>query len=73
MNVDAAATSNPGELSMRGLCRDNCGYWIFGFTSRLEMGTILKAELHAIHMDLKLAWDHGCRWIVIELDFTIVV
>ncbi|EOY26670.1 Uncharacterized protein TCM_028619 [Theobroma cacao] len=68
-----APISNPREFSMVGLCPNNRRYWIFGFMGRLDMGTILKAKLHAIYMGLALAWDHGCQLIVVESDSKLAV
>ncbi|WRX27938.1 Ribonuclease H domain - like 10 [Theobroma cacao] len=73
MNVDAAPISNPIEFSMGGLCPNNRRHCIFGFMGRLDMGTILKAKLHAICMGLALAWDHGCQLIVVESDSKLAV
>ena len=57
INVDGAATSNPGMLTAGGLCRDNQDQWILGFMLHLGQGCILQAELHVIVFGLNLAWQ----------------
>ncbi|XVF12417.1 hypothetical protein REPUB_Repub08aG0116500 [Reevesia pubescens] len=68
VNVDASAKSNPGDLAIGGLCRDACGAWLFGFTRKVGRGCIIKAEVFAILTGLQLAWDHGCRCVIVESD-----
>ena len=55
VNVDAATKANLGELATSGLCRDDQGCWLFGFTRQLGIGHITKAELYTIFTKLNLA------------------
>ncbi|XVE96395.1 hypothetical protein REPUB_Repub02eG0217900 [Reevesia pubescens] len=73
MNVDGAASSNPGSLAAGEVCRDSNGRWLFGFTRKLGWCCIAKAQIYAIFTGLQLAWDHGCRRLILESDSLLAV
>ncbi|XVF25676.1 hypothetical protein REPUB_Repub13aG0234200 [Reevesia pubescens] len=62
-----------GNLAAGGVCRDDQGQWIFGFTRRLGTRHVTKVEIFAIYSGMKLAWEHGCRKIMVESDSQLAV
>ncbi|KAK5843498.1 hypothetical protein PVK06_005955 [Gossypium arboreum] len=54
MYVDVATISNPENLVMGGVCRDNVESWLFGFIGKLGYWHITKVEFYAIYNGLLL-------------------
>ncbi|KAJ6371893.1 hypothetical protein OIU77_002252 [Salix suchowensis] len=46
---------------------------MFGFSSRIQSRSSFEAELVAVREALKLAWDKGLRWVIVESDSETVV
>ena len=42
INVDGAATSNPGNIAIGGIARNSVGEWVFAFSKTVGHGTVLK-------------------------------
>ena len=68
LNIDGAVTRNPGASSAGGLIRNDQGCWLKGFSANLGRSSNIAAELWAILLGLRLAWEQGYRRVVIELD-----
>lgn len=49
------------------------GQWISGFACNLGSCSSEMAELHAVVSGIVLAWNSGCRNVILECDFTEVV
>ncbi|KAJ6683460.1 hypothetical protein OIU85_007173 [Salix viminalis] len=76
LNTDASFKKykyNCSRSSIAGVCRDENGRWMFGFSSRVQSGSSFEAELVAVREALKLAWHKGLRWVIVESDSESVV
>ncbi|KAJ6370398.1 hypothetical protein OIU76_028636 [Salix suchowensis] len=73
LNTDASYKYNCQRSSIAGVCRDEDGIWMFGFSSRVQSGSSFEAELVAVREALKLAWDKGLRRVILESDSESVV
>ncbi|KAK9036869.1 hypothetical protein V6N11_021793 [Hibiscus sabdariffa] len=68
LNVDGTVSPSTGMGSASGLFRDNDGRWLLGFGKLLGVTSPLIAELWAIYVGLKIAWDNGFEYIQIQSD-----
>ncbi|KAL4326271.1 hypothetical protein GQ457_11G005490 [Hibiscus cannabinus] len=68
INTDAAVAGSDRLATIGGVFRDHTGKWIFGFSRKVGVSTVLIAELWAIHDALQRAWDRGLRKINLESD-----
>ncbi|KAF9663279.1 hypothetical protein SADUNF_Sadunf17G0021700 [Salix dunnii] len=73
LNTDASYKYKCSRSSIAGVCRDENGIWMFGFSSRVHSGSSFEAELVAVREALKLAWDKGLRRVILESDSESVV
>ncbi|KAJ6734323.1 hypothetical protein OIU79_001560 [Salix purpurea] len=76
LNTDASFKKykyNCSRSSIAGVCRDENGIWMFGFSSRVESESSFEAELVAVREALKLAWDKGLTRVIVESDSKSVV
>ncbi|XVF32879.1 hypothetical protein REPUB_Repub17cG0121000 [Reevesia pubescens] len=73
INTDGAAVANPGLTAIGGIARDNEGMWLWGFSKLNGHGTVLKAEISAILLGLKIAWEKGYRRVFVESDSLLAV
>ncbi|KAJ6683459.1 hypothetical protein OIU85_007172 [Salix viminalis] len=65
---------NCSRSSIAGVCRDENGRWMFGFSSRVQSGSSFEAELMAVLEALKVAyWVKGLRRVILESDSKSVV
>ncbi|KAJ9136204.1 hypothetical protein P3X46_033305 [Hevea brasiliensis] len=48
------------------------GQWKTGFVARYGICSSVHAEIQALAHGLQLAWDMGCRVVVVELDSEVV-
>ncbi|KAF7834787.1 putative ribonuclease H protein At1g65750 family [Senna tora] len=71
-NVDGSVYEGK-DAACGGLLRDAAGDFITCFSSNLGRCSITVAELHAIQEGLKMAWDHGYRNIIMEVDSQIAI
>lgn len=67
MNTDGAC-KRTGASSGGGVIRDHKEAWIFGFGMNIGHCSVTVAELWGLYHGLKLAWEHGIRWLVVEID-----
>ncbi|KAK9042626.1 hypothetical protein V6N11_017693 [Hibiscus sabdariffa] len=68
INTDAVVAGSDRLAIIGGVFRDHTGKWIFGFSRKVGVSTVLIAELWAIHDALQRAWDRGLRKINLESD-----
>ncbi|KAJ6734329.1 hypothetical protein OIU79_001566 [Salix purpurea] len=73
LNTDASYKYDCQRSSIAGVCRDENGIWMFGFSSRVQSGSSFEAELVAVREALKLAWDKGLTRVTLESDSESVV
>lgn len=68
VSVDASINDYGFKTGCGGVARNNAGDFIFGFSQKLELCTVLEAELLAIHHGIALAVDRGKRHLVVDSD-----
>ncbi|XP_048422575.1 uncharacterized protein LOC125469371 [Pyrus x bretschneideri] len=68
INTDGSCKDPFRHISAGGLIRNSEGDWIKGFAANLGRGTIMEAELWGVFMGLSIAWDEGCRDVILECD-----
>ncbi|KAJ6860090.1 hypothetical protein NC651_036433 [Populus alba x Populus x berolinensis] len=73
LNTDASYKYNYSRSSVAGVCRDEHGIWLFGFSSSVKSGSAFESELLAVREALKLAWDKGLKSVIVESDSKSVV
>ncbi|KAE8726612.1 hypothetical protein F3Y22_tig00006570pilonHSYRG00027 [Hibiscus syriacus] len=61
------------EAASGGILRDNNGSWVAGYCRKISHCPVFHAELWAVFDDLNIAWSHGLRRIIVELDNSEVV
>ena len=67
LNVDGAFSRTHG-LGCGGLLRRSDDSFVEGFMFHLNQGDSLTAELWALVLGLKLAWQRGYRKVIVETD-----
>lgn len=72
LNVDGSARLAAGTSAAGGVCRDDEGRWLFGFSTRLGNNSAHSAELQAVSYGLTTAWEEGYRKIILESDSELV-
>ncbi|PKI64439.1 hypothetical protein CRG98_015164 [Punica granatum] len=72
VNTNGALRGNPGIVGAGGLLRNDDGYRICRFLHNVGFATSTTAELWGALVGLQLAWDHGYRHVVLELDSQVV-
>ncbi|KAL9343312.1 hypothetical protein Peur_063743 [Populus x canadensis] len=73
LNTDASYKYISSKSSIAGVCRDEHGIWLFGFSCRVKSESAFEAELLAVREALKLAWDKGLKKVILESDSETVV
>lgn len=73
LNTDGAVKRNLGIAGCGGVLRDSCGSWIAGFGANLGIATVTEAELWGLYHGLQMAWNVGCKKIIVEMDSLIVL
>ena len=67
LNVDGR------NLVIGDLCMNSNGFWPFGFVRKLDKGSILKAEVHAILTGFQAVWEFGCRSLILESNSLLAI
>lgn len=67
LNTDGYRLKN-GLASAGGLVRDCSGKWQFNFGMNIGFCWVTSAELWGLFQGLRLAWDHGIRYLEAEVD-----
>ena len=73
LNIDGSSLGNPGVAGFGGLIRAEGGVWVLGFSNYIPWADNLCVELLALRFGLQLAWQHGFRKIICEVDCMEVV
>ncbi|KAK8609722.1 hypothetical protein V6N13_093137 [Hibiscus sabdariffa] len=73
LNTDGAKRNQDGSLMCGGVLRDHTGSWHFGFSKYIGFCEVFEAELWGVWCGLQLAWEKGCRRIILEVDSLDVV
>ncbi|KAJ1418541.1 Ribonuclease H domain [Sesbania bispinosa] len=68
LNVDGSCLPSLGRLGAGGVLRDSIGNWIWGFSCSCGQGSSLLVELCALKLGLFIAWDKGCRKLLVDSD-----
>lgn len=57
-----------GVASAGSILRDQSGNWIIDFGMNIGICLVTVAELWGLYQGLIMAWQHGCRWLSVEVD-----
>ncbi|CAL1413418.1 unnamed protein product [Linum trigynum] len=68
MNVDGAANGSQGPAGAGDILRNAEGRWTGGFVCNLGSCSTILAELWGIYHGLGVAWQQGCRTLILETD-----
>ena len=68
LNIDGAFSQINKATACGGLVLDAMGKLIKGFSMILDDGDALLAEIWAMIIGLRVAWDTGCRNLIVESD-----
>lgn len=68
LNTDGVFSNVSLQASSRGLIKYNRGDWLVGFSARFDGISALDAEFHTVLKRLVLAWNQGCRKVILEVD-----
>lgn len=71
VNTNGASKGNPSLATGGAAIRDSAGSWLTGFAVNLGVCSSVVAEIWALFYIPQLAWDSGCRRVIVELDFAI--
>ncbi|XP_016168284.1 uncharacterized protein LOC107610797 [Arachis ipaensis] len=68
LNCDASCFAPLGYAGFGCIIRNPDGCWLKGFTGKVEVCSVLFAELYAIWRGLLLAWENGFREVIYKTD-----
>ncbi|KAL8159786.1 hypothetical protein V2J09_001323 [Rumex salicifolius] len=68
VNTDGARESRWGMATAGGVIRNDEGRWMGGFVKNIGVCSVPCAELWGIFHRLELAWESGCKLVVVESD-----
>ena len=68
LNIDGAMSHLSATTGCGGVLRDCSGSWIVGFCRSLGYCSASSAEEWAVVKGLQLAWNLGCRRLIVESD-----
>ena len=72
LNSDGACKRNRGSFA-GGILRNSNGDWVSGFAMNIGYCSVIVAELWGVYQGLVMAWNHGIRWLLVEVDSQCVV
>ncbi|XVF88615.1 hypothetical protein PTKIN_Ptkin19aG0065200 [Pterospermum kingtungense] len=72
LNTDGCSKGLDEQAGAGGIFRDTNRDWLKGFMYRIGSCSAFIAELWAVFMGLKIAWEHGYRQLILELDSKLV-
>lgn len=72
LNIDGASRGNPGSAGCGCVIRNHQGHWVIDAAQNLGMCTAYQAELWAVLVGIRLAWNSGFRRVILETDSTAV-
>ncbi|KAH9751354.1 putative ribonuclease H protein [Citrus sinensis] len=67
LNSDGACRRNGGSFA-RGILRNSNGDWVSGFAMNIGYCSVTIAELWGVYQGLVMAWDHGIRWLLVDVN-----
>ncbi|KAJ1418065.1 Ribonuclease H domain [Sesbania bispinosa] len=73
VNVDGSLRQGSNRAGCGGVFRGADGKWILGFSMNLGRGSVLFAELKAVELALRIAWDNGFTHICVESDSLLAI
>ncbi|PKI41703.1 hypothetical protein CRG98_037905 [Punica granatum] len=73
LNTDGAVRGSQGVARAGGILRNSSVGWIIGFMQSLGVSTVMVAELWGVLTGLELAWNVGCRRLILEIDSMVVL
>lgn len=73
LNTDVADRANPGVAVAGGVIINSAGSWLLVFAAHLFLYSNVAAELHALRLGLRLAWQEGYRAIDCEFDAKVIL
>ncbi|KAL8151867.1 hypothetical protein V2J09_021675 [Rumex salicifolius] len=68
VNTDGARESRYGMATAGGVIRNDEGRWMGGFVKNIGVCSVPCAELWDIYHGLELAWESGCKFVIVESD-----
>lgn len=68
LNVDGASKGNPRCAGCGCVIRDHHKRWLIGADQNLGICTAFQAEIWVAFIDLRLAWEHRFRHVILEID-----
>ncbi|CAN0906062.1 Putative ribonuclease H protein At1g65750 [Linum grandiflorum] len=68
VNTDGSVIQPNSDAAAGGIFRDSQGKVLHTFAANLGRCTITRAELRGAIFGLRLAWDHGFRKVILQLD-----
>lgn len=68
LNTNGSVHGTLALVGASGLIRESDGKWIKGFQQNLSCSTVIVAEFWVILSRLELAWNVGCRNLMVESD-----
>ncbi|XP_050222138.1 uncharacterized protein LOC126672232 [Mercurialis annua] len=73
INTDGAFDQRTGIAKAGGLVRNAMGNWLGSFSMTIGYDSVLGAEFKGAYHGLLLAWNLGCRRVILEVDNKMVV
>lgn len=68
INTDGAFRASIHHATAGGLLGSETGAWLHGFFFNIGTCKVTQAKLWGAHTDLILAWVHGYRQVILEVD-----
>ncbi|KAK8526228.1 hypothetical protein V6N12_020707 [Hibiscus sabdariffa] len=69
LNVDGSVGRATGMAACGGVICNEEGTWLIGFSRKLDLCSVLEAELWGLYEGLLTAWSIGIRFLLIESDY----
>ncbi|KAL6502021.1 hypothetical protein OROGR_027154 [Orobanche gracilis] len=73
LNTDGGVNFQTATGVVGGLCRDDKGLFLWGFSRQIPVCEVLTAEAKALHVGLSLAWERRTHKLMIEVDSTVLL
>ncbi|CAI0601142.1 unnamed protein product, partial [Linum tenue] len=73
LNTDGSVINASGSAAAGGVIREEDGRFVSAFTANLGGGSITRAELMAIVIGLRAAWEVGARKVEVQTDSRVAI
>ena len=73
LNIDGASKGNPSPVGCGGIFCDKEKQWLRGFICNLGICGSFTVKLWGAFYRLKLAWNLGFKYVILESDFNLLV